>query len=120
MDNMKLTPKEESFAQSHIKHEGDLLKTYKGSDYSQNLSSAAMSVEANKLSKKPKIALRIKELESKVKKIAEEKFTVSVEQRLKWLVDVAKAGLSEYADNAGNMRKENLAATCKAVDTLRK
>ena len=114
----KLTAKGESFAQSFIRNDGDLMKTYKDSDYSQKLTPAQMSVEANKLTKYPSIALRIKELQKAASVIAEKKFTITVEQRLKWLKDIVDAGLGDYKDAQENVRKENLSASKGAIDTM--
>ncbi len=118
MSRTKRTSKEESFAQSYIKHFGDLLKAYKGSEYSQKLTNVQMSVEASKLSKKPIIALRIEELEGKVRVIAEKKFTITVERRLRWLSEIVEAGMGDYIDASGGKRKENLAAAKGAIETL--
>lgn len=118
MAKPKLTSKEEKFAQAYIARTGDKVQAYKDAGYSITMSSAAISSQADKLYNKPKINLRIKELQEKASVIANKAFSVSVEQRVKWLEEVALAGLSDYADQGGNMRKENLAATCKAVDVL--
>lgn len=114
----KLSPKEESFIKAYVDNGGEASKAYRSSDYSQNLTAVQVGVQAAKLLKKPRISLRIEELMKKVKKIADEKFTVSVEQRLKWLEEVAKAGLGTYEDQQGNKRRENLAATKGAVEAL--
>lgn len=72
----------------------------------------------SELSRNGMVEGRIAELKIESNKIADKAFTVDIEQRLKWLDEVAKAGLDIYSDQNGNNRRENLAATCKAVDTL--
>ena len=114
----KLTSKEESFVQAYFAENKDLISAYRKSDYSQRLSAEQMSVQANKLYNKPNINLRIKELDKKVTQIAEEKFTITVEQRLKWLKDIYEAGVNTYLDAQGNERRESLTASRAAIETL--
>jgi len=118
MAKPKLTSKEESFAQAFIFHKEELIEAYRNSEYSQNLTPAQMSVQANKLFKKPSINLRIKELQSKASAIAEEEFTITVKQRLEWLKEIAEAGLSTYLDSQGAARRESLPAARSAIETM--
>ena len=113
-----LTEKEESFAQAFMFHKEQLIEAYRHSKYSQNLNAAQMSVQANKLFKKPSINLRITELQQKASKIADEKFTISVEWRLRALKDVYEAGMGTYRDAQENERKENLSAAKGAIETM--
>ena len=114
----KLTSKEESFAQAYVLHKEELIEAYRNSKYSQNLTSEQMSVQANKLFKKPSINLRIKSLQSKASAIAEKKFTITVEWRLRALKDIYDAGMGDYTDAQENNRKENLAAAKGAIETM--
>ena len=114
----KLTSKEESFAQAYIFNEGELIEAYRASKYSQKLSAASMSVEANRLFKVPKISLRITELQKEADKIAKESFTITVKQRLEWLKEIAEAGLDTFVDNTGNKRREGLGAARSAIETM--
>ena len=118
MAKPKLTSKEESFAQAYVLNNNDSIEGYRNSEYSQNLKPDQMSVQAYKLLKKPNINLRIKELQSKASAIAEKKFTITVEQRLKWLNEIVEAGLGDYTDAQENKRKENLAASKGAIETM--
>ena len=113
-----LTEKEESFAQAFVLHKNDSMKAYKNSLYSQKLSSVNMSAEAYKLLHKPHIAHRINELQEKASAIAEKKFSISVEWRLRALKDIYDAGMSNYKDAQENQRKENLAASKGAIETM--
>ena len=115
---MKLTSKEESFAQAFKSEDGDLISAYRKSDYSQKLTPEQMSVQANKLYNKPNINLRIKELTKKAAEIAEKKFTITIESRLRWLKDIYDAGMETYLDAQGNKRRESLTASKSAIDTL--
>lgn len=115
---MKLTSKEESFAQAFIATNRDLIQAYRKSEYSQKLTADQMSVQANKLFNKPKINLRITELTKKVNDIAEKKFTITIESRLRWLKDIYDAGMETYLDAQGNKRRESLTASKSAIDTL--
>ena len=114
----KLTSKEESFAQAYIFHKEELIEAYRNSGYSQRLTPKQMSVQANKLFKKPSINLRIKELQSKASQIAEKKFTITVEQRLEWLKTITEAGIETYLDQQGNARRESLSAARSAIETM--
>lgn len=115
---VRLTSKEESFAQAYIFNKGELIEAYRTSDYSQKLTPEQMSVQANKLFNKPRINLRIKELQYEADEIAKKSFTISVKQRLEWLKQITDAGLSEYADANGSMRREGLSAAKSAIDTM--
>jgi len=114
----KLTSKEESFAQAYIFHKEELIEAYRNSEYSQNLTPEQMSVQANKLFKKPSINLRIKTLQLKASKIAEKKFTITVEQRLEWLKTITEAGIATYLDSTGEARRESLTAARGAIETM--
>ena len=115
----KLTGKEEAFCQLIAKY-GDKkkVKAYKEADYSVNMSEAAIQVQADKLYNKPKLSLRIKELQKTVNNIAKKKFTITVERRLRWLEEIVSAGLATYNDASGGSRRENLAASKGAIETL--
>ena len=63
-------------------------------------------------------SVRIKELQEKADKVANEKFDISVEQRLKWLDEIVQAGLGTYTDQQGNQRREALSAADKAINTM--
>ena len=114
----KLTSKEESFAQAYIFHKEQLIEAYRHSEYSQKLNPKQMSVQANKLFKKPSISLRIKALQLKASDIAENKFTITVEQRLEWLKTIVDAGIATYKDSTGANRRESLTAARGAIETM--
>tara|TARA_R110001606_G_scaffold27768_1_gene88621 strand:- start:5101 stop:5532 length:432 start_codon:yes stop_codon:yes gene_type:complete len=114
----KLTSKEESFAQAYIFNKEELIQAYRNSEYSQNLTPEQMSVQANKLFKKPSINLRIKTLQLKASEIAEKKFTITVTQRLEWLKEITEAGIATYTDSTGSARRESLTAARGAIETM--
>jgi hypothetical protein len=118
MAQKKLTSKEESFAQAYIFHKCDSIEAYRNSEYSQELKPDQMSVQAYKLLQKPHIDLRIKELQDTASAVAKEVFTITVEWRLRLLKDIADAGMGDYMDAQGNKRKENLAASKGAIETM--
>ena len=115
---MTLNARQEAFAKEVVRNGGDKVAAFKLSWSWENYSKAALDVQANKQYNHPKISLRIAELQKEADKIAKEKFTISIEQRLDWLNQVANAGLSTYADQQGNERRENLTATTGAVKIL--
>jgi len=115
----ELTAKEEVFAKEYVL--GGCSDATAAWRKAHPLSKAKPETQHNKASlmlKKGEVKIRIKQLKKKSIDIAEEKFTITVEQRLKWLDEVARAGLSTYLDQTGNERRENLAATRAAVQTL--
>ena len=114
----KITAKEESFAQAYVLHKNDSIEGYRNSDYSQNLTPDNMSVQAYKLIHKPHINLRIKELQAKASVIADEVFSISVQQRLEWLKDITEAGIATYLDSSGESRRESLTAARGAIETM--
>lgn len=115
----ELTAKEEVFAKEYVL--GGCSDATAAWRKAHPLSKAKPETQHNKASlmlKKGEVKIRIKQLKKKSIDIAEERFTITVEQRLKWLDEVARAGLSTYLDQTGNKRRENLAATRAAVQTL--
>lgn len=119
---MALTQKEEAFCQAIAKYgDKEKVKAYKEAGYSTNMSDAAIQVQADKLFNKPKLSLRLDELRVISNKVAEEKFTISVEQRLEWLKEIVEAGMSKQVVMQGESmieRRENLAASNKAIEIL--
>ena len=61
---------------------------------------------------------KVKELQKTVNNIAKKKFTITVERRLRWLEEIVSAGLATYNDASGGSRRENLAASKGAIETL--
>jgi len=114
----QLTKREESFVQAILRLGDDKkLDAYRASDYSQKLSTPAMSAQAHKLYNKPIINLRIRELQGKAVEIADKKFTISVEERLRRLDAIYKAGIEKYLTQTGE-RYENLAAAKGSIETM--
>ena len=113
-----LNHRQEAFAQAVVNNGGDKVAARAAAGYSMEMSKASQGVDADKLYNHPRISLRIAELQESAAIIAKEKFSISVEQRLKWLKEVAEAGLGTYHDQVGNKRRENLAATRAAVQTM--
>lgn len=116
---MALNAKQEAFAQEVVKNGGDKVAAFKLAGWKwEGYSSAALSVQADKQYNHPKIRLRIEELQSQANEVAKEKFSISVEQRLKWLNEIVEAGLGTYADQGGNLRREGLTAARGAIQTM--
>ena len=113
-----LTSKEESFCKAFILHKRNSIEAYRHSEYSQKLPPDQMSAQAYRLLHKPQIHHRIEELQEKATKIAEESFNITVTQRLKWLQDIAEAGIATYKDSSGSDRRESLTAARGAIETM--
>ena len=115
----KLNAKQEKFAQEVVLNGGDKVAAYKASWWAwKNFNSNTLSREADRKYNHPKIHPRITELQIEADRIAKETFTITVEQRLKWLKEVAEAGLDTYTDQGGNERRENLSASTGAIKTM--
>ena len=71
-----------------------------------------------RMAKLPEVVKRVSELKSQIRVKAESKFSITVEQRLKWLKDITEAGLDTYIDQNQNKRRENLAAARAAIATM--
>lgn len=114
-----LSAKEEAFAQAYVLGGcSDATAAWRIAHPASKAKPETQHSKAYLMLKKGQVKARIKHLQKKAAVKAEEKFTVSVEQRLKWLEEVAKAGLDKYQDANGQSRRENLAATRAAVQTL--
>lgn len=115
---MALQPKQELFAQNVVKNGGDKVKARADAGYSTKMTRVSQGIDADKLFNHAKISLRIKELQAAADSVAKEKFSISVEQRLRWLNEIVDAGLSTYSDQHGNTRREALSAADKAINTM--
>jgi hypothetical protein len=115
---VKLNSRQEAFAQAVVNNGGDKVAARTAAGYSMKMSKPAQSVDADNLYNHPKISLRISELQKKAAAIADERFTITVEQRLKWLDEIITAGLEVYKDGNNQPRRENLSAARAAVATL--
>ena len=118
---LKLQPKQESFAVNVVKNGGDKVKARKDAGYSAAMSKASQGVDADNLYNHPKISLRIAELQRVADKIAKEKFSISIEQRLMWLKEVAEAGLTIQKVTKGEdviEQCENLPAVTGAIRVM--
>lgn len=117
----KLQPKQELFAVNVVLNGGDKVKARKEAGYSTAMSKASQGVDADKLYNHAKISLRIAELQLEADKIAKEKFGISIEQRLRWLQEVAEAGLTKQLITKGEdvvEQRENLPATTGAIRVM--
>ena len=81
---MKLTGKENAACEAFILNKGDKVKSYTDAGYSINMSKPAIAVQADKLFNKPKITLKISELQ----KLATRAFIWSKEKKLEVLQKV--------------------------------
>lgn len=116
---MALTPRQEAFAQAVVRNGGDKVAAYKEAGYTwENMNQNSLSVSADKTYNKANVNLRIKQLLEIANKTAEKKFSITVEQRLKWLKEITEAGISSYQDGSGVTRRENLAASRAAIQTM--
>ncbi len=118
---MALNGRQESFAVNVVKNGGDKVKARSDAGYSTKMSMPSQGKEADTLYNHPKIHPRIVELQKIASVIANEKFTVTIEQRVKWLQEVAEAGLTKQTITKGEdtiEQRENLPAVTGAIRVL--
>ena len=121
MAERKLTPRQEKFAQAVVLNGGDKVKAREEAGYSMAMSKPAQAVDADNLFNHPKISLRIAELQKKADKVAEAKFEISVEQRLRWLKDATEKGLGTYVTHSNfgtTERVESIGGAVSAINTM--
>lgn len=115
-----LTAKQEAFAKEYVLNGGDASAAYRHAYNVEKMKSAGVNVNASKLLKDTKVALRVKELQSKAKEKAEKKFEWSVEERLKMLFDVACTCAMTTEDEEGRGKMQNPTAVISAIDQANK
>lgn len=99
----RLTQKQEKFVQELIKGKSQR-EAYKSAYNAKKMSDNAIDVEASKLLKNPKVALRHEQLRSRVIKRTEEKAIITAEEIIKEIASIAKDDISNYLDFS--MRKD--------------
>lgn len=112
-----LTSKQEAFALKYAETK-NASASYRHAYDVEKMKSETIHREAHQVLQNHKVSARVDELLTIQKKAAEKKFTISVEQRLKWLKEIVDAGLEEIPDQTGMARRQNLAATNQAITTL--
>ena len=117
---LKLTAKQEAFAKEYVLNGGDASAAYRHAYNAEKMKSASVHVNASKLLKDAKVALRVEELQSKAKAKAEKKFEWSVEDRLKMLYDVAATCATTVETEEGQGKMQNPTAVISAIDQANK
>jgi len=114
---MVLTAKQEAFALKYVEC-SDASASYRHAYNYGKMKPETITRKAHDVVRNGNVAARIDELRSIMKKTADTKFTITLEQRLRWLKDIAEAGLEDIEDQSGISRRQNLAAANSAVATL--
>lgn len=99
-----LNPRQEAFAQEVVRNGGDKVAARKTAGYSTKMTSAAQSVDADKLFNHAKISLRIAELQAVKMEVAEKEFRIDAEYVLRRfkeiddldILDIMKDDLSAF------------------------
>lgn len=97
MANEKLTKKQDAFLYGVMKGMSQR-DAYRAAYNASRMSDAAVDVEASRLLKIPKVALRYDELRSKALAVAEEQAIMSAVEILKEIESIAKDDISNYLD----------------------
>ena len=113
-----LTSKEEAFCQEYVLNNGNATAAWRKAHPDSKAKPETQHSRASEMLSQGKVRVRISELQEQARVKATEAFTITVEQRLRWLKDITEAGLGDYIDQNGNKRRENLAAARAAVATI--
>ena len=113
-----LTSKEEAFCQEYVLNNGNATAAWRKAHPDSKAKPETQHSRASEMLSQGKVKVRISELQEQARVKATEAFTITVEQRLRWLKDITEAGLGDYIDQNGNKRRENLAAARAAVATM--
>lgn len=97
MKTNDLTLKQEAFCQAFIRT-GDKSAAYREAYNCSKLKDKSIHEMASALSKTVKVASRIKELQDKVAKIADEKFDITCEEMLRHLNILRNSRIDEYVE----------------------
>lgn len=93
---MKLTKKQEAYAQHYAIHR-DAKEAYKAAGYSwKRMQPESFRVTATKLASKPTVALRIAELQKRIKDRAEHVFDITAERILQELAAIGFANMKDF------------------------
>ena len=107
----------DTYSKDFLSH-GDKSKSWNAAFPKSKASKEAVNVSASRFHKFTKVLLRIEELRITTTEIAEKKFTITIEQRLRWLNEIVDAGLENIKDASGVVKRQNLPAAKSAIDTL--
>lgn len=110
----KLTYKQNEFVKEYLINGNNGTQAAIKAGYPENSARQIADQNLSKLYIKEEIEVRQKQ----ITKVAEKKFTFTVEQRLKMLGDVYNAGMGQYVDAQNNKRYENLATSKGCVQEL--
>ena len=113
-----LTSKEEAFCQEYVLNNGNATAAWRKAHPDSKAKPETQHSRASEMLSQGKVKVRISELQEQARVKATEAFTITVEQRLRWLKEITEAGLGDYIDQNGNKRRENLAAARAAVATM--
>jgi phage terminase small subunit len=97
MKTNSLTLKQEAACQAYIQS-GDKSAAYREVYNTSKMKDTTVHVKANELFNVGKVAVRVKELQSKVADIAEKKFNITSEEMLKHLNILRNARIDEYVE----------------------
>jgi hypothetical protein len=107
----------DDYAKEYIKH-ADQSRSWRAAFPNSNAAPETIHVKASKFHKMDKVQVRLGKVRAEASKIASDKFTITVEQRLKWLNEIVDAGLEDIKMADGTYKRQNLPAAKSAIDTL--
>ena len=103
------------YSKQFLNH-GDKSKSWSAAFPKSRAKKEAVNVSASRFHTFAKVLLRIEELRKTTVALAEKKFTITIEQRLRWLNEIVDAGLEKIEDATGASKRQNLPAAKSAID----
>lgn len=108
--HIKLTIKEESFCQAYLK-KGNKSEAYRLSYSTKNMKPESIHVEAQKIYKRPKVTLRIKQLQDEIA----ERNKMTLDKVVAGIAEIATFDIAELYDEKGTLK--NIHDIPKAIRT---
>jgi phage terminase small subunit len=115
---MKLTAKQEAFAQAFILSGGNASEAYRTAYNAKAMKPETIHRQAHDCLTHPKVATRIAALQQKTEQLAMEKFEISAEERMRMLWRVANDCASVNEEGNGNKKMQNPMAVISAIAEL--
>ncbi|UQB42887.1 terminase small subunit [Thiomicrospira microaerophila] len=117
---MKLTGKQQHFAQAYVELGGNATEAYKQAYNAQNMKPETIHRQAHECVNHPKVSARIDELQAIADELAMKKFEVSIEEKMKLLWQIAQDCASSSQDDHGAIKVSNPSAAISAIAELNK
>lgn len=117
---MKLTGKQEAFAQAYVELGGNASEAYRRSYDTRKMKPETIHVKASELLKHGKVSVRIAHLQRKAEEIAMKEFEITIQEKMKLLWKIANSCATQTQDESGTAKMINPSAAISAITELNK